>query len=173
MLRVSALLLGVFAMSAIATADPPPESPPAPAPVPAAPTGDLEKLQGYWKPLQCDFEGKAQMPAEVMQQVTVVFDKSEYHLYFKDEKAIGPNGKPVVLRLALANVALDVSTSPRTITFEFAEGPFKGQKRHGIYELAGNQLKMCYGPADNPKPSKFESGANSGYFLETWARQVK
>ena len=38
-----------------------------------------------------------------------------------------------------------------TIEFTFAEGPFKGQRRHGIYELAGNQLKMCYGPADKPR----------------------
>ena len=103
-----------------------------------------------------------------MKQVTVVFDKSEYHLYFKD-KDPDKDGKPVILRLALANIALDSTT--KSITFEFADGPLKGKKSHGIYELAGNQLKLCYGPADKPKPTKFESTANSGYFLETWARQ--
>src|SRR5262245_19831395 len=168
MLRVSALLVGVLTMSAMMTAaDQPPATPPV-----APPASDLDKLQGYWKPLQCDFQGQPQMPTEVMKQVTVVFDKSEYHLYFK-EKELDKNGNPVILRLALANVALDANASPKSITFEFADGPLKGQKRHGIYELAGNQLKMCYGPADKPRPTKFESPANSGYFLETWARQVK
>lgn len=158
MLRVCALM-GVFGMATLALADPPA----------AAPATDLDKLQGYWKPLQCEYEGKAQMPADIMKQVTVVFDKSEYHLYFKDQKA--PPGQPDVLRLAKANITLDPAT--KTITFEFADGPLKGKKSHGTYQVAGDQLKMCYGPADKPKPTKFESPANSGYFLETWARQQK
>jgi hypothetical protein len=32
-------------------------------------------------------------------------------------------------------------------------------------------LKMCYAPSDKPKPIEFKAPANSGYFLETWARQ--
>lgn len=157
-----AAVLGVMCMTTAALADPP-----------AAPAGtDLAKLQGYWKPLQCETEGKAMMPTDIMKQVTVVFDKNEYYLYFKDSKT-DKEGKPIVLRLALANVALDVNTFPKTIAFEFAEGQLKGKKSHGIYELSGNQLKMCYGPAEKPKPTKFESPANSGYFLETWARQQK
>jgi uncharacterized protein (TIGR03067 family) len=158
MLRVCALM-GVLGMGMVALADPP-----------APPATDLDKLQGYWKPLQCDSEGKAMMPVDLMKQVTVVFDKSEYHLYFKDSKT-DKDGKPIVLRLALANIALDPAA--KTITFEFADGPLKGKKSHGIYDLAGDQLKMCYGPADKPRPAKFESPAGSGYFLETWARQQK
>jgi uncharacterized protein (TIGR03067 family) len=157
MLRVC-VLMGVLGMTTLALADPPA----------ATPTSDLDKLQGYWKPLQCELEGKGQMPADLMKQITVVFDKSEYHLYFKDSK-LDKDGKPVILRLALANVSLDSAT--KTITFEFADGQLKGKKSHGIYELAGNQLKLCYGPVDKPKPTKFESPAGSGYFLETWARQ--
>lgn len=160
-IRVGALM-SALAFGTVVFADPPV----------AAPAGDMDKVQGYWKPLQCDFEGKPQMPTEVMKQVTVVFDKSEYHLYFKDTK-LDKDNKPIVFRLALATISLDPSTTPKSITFEFADGPLKGKKSHGIYELSGNQLKMCYGPADKPKPTKFEAPANSGYFLETWARQVK
>ena len=162
MLRLGALL-GVFSMATMVMADPPPST---------SPASDLDKIQGYWKPLQCESEGKAMMPSDQMKQVTVVYDKTEYHLYFKDSK-LDKDGKPLVFRLALANIALDPNTSPRSITFEFADGPLKGKKSHGIYELAGNQLKLCYGPADKPKPTKFESGAGSGYFLETWVRQTK
>jgi uncharacterized protein (TIGR03067 family) len=157
--RVGALM-GILAMTTLAMADPPA----------ATPASDLDRVQGYWKPLQCELEGKGQMPPDLMKQVTVVFDKSEYHLYFKDSK-LDKSGKPIIFRLALANVALDETTSPKTITFEFAEGPLKGKKSHGIYEVAGNQLKMCYGPVEKAKPAKFESPAGSGYFLETWARQ--
>jgi uncharacterized protein (TIGR03067 family) len=134
------------------------------------PADDLNGLQGNWKPLQCEYQGDPQMPADVMKQVTVVFDKNEYFLYFVDRNK---DGTPKVLLLAKAAVALDPTTKPKSIAFEFADGPLKGQKRHGIYELAGNQLKMCYGPGDKPKPTEFKAPPNSGYFLETWARQVK
>lgn len=141
----------------------------APAPgADAKSADDLAALQGNWKPLHCEYQGEPQMPAEVMKQVTVVFDKSEYFLYFVDKPK---DGQPKVLRLALANVALDAATKPKSITFEFADGPLKGQKRHGIYELAGNQLKLCYGPAEKARPTEFKAPANSCYFLETWARQ--
>jgi uncharacterized protein (TIGR03067 family) len=160
MLRV-ALLLGVMVMTEVFTlacaAEP-------------KPADDLTGLQGNWKPLQCEYQGTPQMPADVMKQVTVVFDKGEYHLYFVDKTK---DGAPKVLRLAQANIVLDSSTSPKSITFEFPDGPLKGQKRHGIYELAGNQLRLCYGPVDKPKPTEFKALPGSGYFLETWARQVK
>ncbi|AMV27305.1 hypothetical protein VT84_23095 [Gemmata sp. SH-PL17] len=161
MIRVGALM-SALAFGAVAWADPPA----------AAPSSDQDKVQGYWKPLQCDYEGKAMMPTDIMKQVTVVFDKDQYHLYFKDSK-LDKDGKPIIFRLALASIQFDPSTTPKSITFEFAEGPLKGKKSHGIYELAGNQLKMCYCTTDKPKPTKFESPANSGHFLETWARQVK
>jgi uncharacterized protein (TIGR03067 family) len=156
-MRRIALVLGVLAAGTVTAAGADPK-----------PVDDLAALQGNWKPLQCDHQGVPQMTPDLMKQVTVVFDKHEYHLYFVDKDK---NGKPKPLRLALANVRLDQTTSPKSITFEFADGPYKGEKRHGIYELAGNQLKLCYGPSDKPKPTEFKSPANSGYFLETWARQ--
>lgn len=134
------------------------------------PADDLALLQGNWKMLQCEYEGSPQMPAETMKQVTGVFDKSEYFLYFVTKD---PQGQPKVLRLALSNVTLNPTKNPKEITFELTEGTLKGVKRHGIYELAGNQLKLCYGPSDKPRPTKFQSIPGNGYFLETWARQMK
>lgn len=136
-------------------------------PPPSAPAGDLGMVQGNWKPLQVEFEGKPQMSAEEMKKITTVFDQAEYHLYYAD-KDVNP---PKVLKLAVMNVTMDGSTNPKSITFEYASGPLKGQKRHGIYELAGNQLKLCYGPSEKPKPASFAAPEKSGYFLEVWARQ--
>jgi uncharacterized protein (TIGR03067 family) len=131
------------------------------------PPGDLGALQGYWKPLSVQYEGKPQMPADEMQKVTVVIDQTEYHLYYAD-KSVNP---PKVLRLALMNVSVNDAGTPKTLEFTFADGPLKGQKRHGIYEIAGDQLKMCYGPAEKPRPAAFAAPAGSGLFLEVWAKQ--
>jgi uncharacterized protein (TIGR03067 family) len=149
------VLLGAFAVGAVFAVGADPK-----------PTGDLTAIQGNWKPLQCEFQGKSQMPTEVMNQVTGVYENAEYFLYFKD-KAKG------VLLLAHSNITLDEKSNPKGITFEFAEGPLKGIKRHGIYEIAGNELKLCYGPTDQPRPTEFKSSPGNGYFLETWARQAK
>src|SRR5262249_61876873 len=113
------------------------------------PADDLGALQGYWKPLKVEFEGKPKMTADQMKQITVVIENAEYHLYFVDRS--GP--EPMPLRLALMNITVDGSTNPKSIVMEFAAGPLKGQKRHGIYEVAGNQLKLCYGPIEKPQPT--------------------
>lgn len=134
------------------------------------PNDDLAALQGNWKPLQIESQGKSQTSAEEMKQMTGVYDKSEYFLYFVDN---GKGGKPDVMLIAHANVAIDQTKNPKEITFELAEGRLKGAKQHGIYEIAGNQLKLCYGPIDKPIPAEFKSAPGSSHILETWARQVK
>jgi len=133
-------------------------------------SNDLAALQGQWKPLHCEYEGRSQMTPEVMKQITAVYDQSDYYLYFIDK---GRDGKSRPIVLATVQVTLDPTTQPKGILFEFKDGPLKGQKRHGIYELAGNQLKLCYGPVDRPRPKEFQAPAGSGYFLETWARQLR
>ncbi|MDB5313330.1 MAG: hypothetical protein JWO38_7532 [Gemmataceae bacterium] len=132
------------------------------------PPGDLGALQGNWKPLSIEFQGAPQVSADETKKITAVFDQAEYHLYYAD-KTVNP---PKVLKLAVANVILDSSTTPKSITFEFATGELKGHKRHGIYEVAGNQLKLCYGPVEKPKPTQFAAPAGSGLFLEVWAKQL-
>lgn len=136
---------------------------------PSAPTADLAVMQGNWKPLAIQHEGKSQAPVDEMAKLTAVFDGSEYHLYYADKS----KNPPTVFKLAVMTVALDPTTSPKGITFEFASGNLKGQKRHGIYEVAGNELKLCYGPADRPRPTQFAANAGSGHFFEVWAKQPK
>jgi uncharacterized protein (TIGR03067 family) len=156
MVRLGAVLAGLVAVVGPAVGHDP------------APSDDLALLQGNWKPLSIKFEDKDQMAtAADLQKVTAVFDKTEYHLYYAD-KAVNP---PKVLKLAVANVVLDPNATPKVIEFTFAAGPLQGQKCHGIYELAGNQLKLCYGPADKPRPAGFNAPVKSGYFLEVWAKQ--
>lgn len=141
--------------------------PPAPAsvvPAAAAVSGPLKAVQGYWKPLSIRLEGKPVADAERLGMLTMVYDGDESHLYFKSKK---PGAEPI--KLARAAVTLDPAT--KGVTFEYAMGPLKGQKRHGIYEVVGDELRLCYGPADKPRPAKFEAPADSGYYLEVWGKQ--
>jgi uncharacterized protein (TIGR03067 family) len=163
MLRLGVVVLACVVGTARAQTPPPAATEP-PA---KAPQGDLAALQGYWKPLSIVHSGVSQEKmADELRKLTGVFDQTEYHLYFK-----APTKDPI--RLARMTVTLDPTTTPKTVVFEFAAGPLKGQKRHGIYELAGNELKLCYGEADKPKPTTFTAPTGSGHYLEVWARQTK
>lgn len=169
MLRLGIIVVVLSVCEARAQTPPPAQVEPPAKPPQAAPTGDLATLQGNWKPLSIECAGQPQMSVEQLKQVTTVFDHAEYHLYYVN-RSVSP---PKPLKLAVANLKLDETTSPKSISFEFSEGRLKGQKLHGIYEIAGNELKMCYGPADKSKPTTFAAPAASGLFLEVWARQTK
>jgi hypothetical protein len=49
----------------------------------------------------------------------------------------------------------------------------KGSKRHGIFEFSGDQMKLCYGPAELPRPTNFEAPKGSAVFCEVWERHKK
>ena len=55
--------------------------------------------------------------------------------------------------------ALDESASPRSINITIADGPDKGKKKLGIYEVKDNVLRLCVGPVGGKRPARFESTA--------------
>ena len=76
MVRLGAVVAGLVVVGLAVGGNPPPSD-------------DLAALQGNWKPLSIQFEGKDQMTATELQKVTAVFDQKEYHLYYAD-KAVSP-----------------------------------------------------------------------------------
>lgn len=141
-----------------------------PAVVPAsavAPTGavaeELKRMQGYWKPQSVVFDAAEQIPdGAARAKLTMVVKDSEFRTYYCQDAA-----KDVHFRLFTADLTLD----PAAHTFELTvrDGQKKGDRRHGIYELSGATMKLCYGPIDKPRPTTFAAPKGSGVFLETWA----
>jgi uncharacterized protein (TIGR03067 family) len=123
---------------------------------------DSASLNGYWKPESIQHDGKEQLPnAKERASFTLVVEKSEYRMYYMtDEK----EGK--ALRLFVADFRPD--SASRGFEMEVKDGQKKGLKVHGIYEVSNGTLKVCYGPADKPRPTKFEAPAGSGLFNEVW-----
>ena len=134
---------------------------PAPAATPPVPE-ELKKLQGHWKCASIVFDGVEQTanPKE-RDALTLVVKAAEYRMYCVSDPA-----KDLHLRLFTGEIALDAATG--TFTLAVVDGREKGKKIHGIYELTADQFKTCYGPADKPRPTKFETAKDSGLFVETW-----
>jgi uncharacterized protein (TIGR03067 family) len=64
-----------------------------------------------------------------------------------------------------ANFMLDPGKTPKTIDLRPIGGDDKGKTFLGIYELTGTDLKMCFGPANGPRPTEFTSLPNQSLIV--------
>ena len=72
-----------------------------------------------------------------------------------------------------ATFAVNPSTKPKSIDYTITEGPDKGKKPLGIYELNGDTVRFCFAVPGNGRPSKFSTSAEDGRTLSTWKRTKK
>ena len=136
------------------------------AQAPAVPP-ELKRLDGFWKPQSVVADGQEQLKsAEAKASITLRIKDGEYALF-----QIADAKEDKHYRLCTADLRLD----PAAKTFELAvkQGFKKGQKMHGVYEHTSNEFKVCYGPAEKPRPTKFEAPKGSDYFCETWVPEKK
>ena len=96
------------------------------------------------------------MPAELRNNMTLEFkgNKATPHMNQQQEKP--------------ADFKLDATKSPRQIVIKTPDG----QELHGIYELNGDTLKMCFSQG-NKAPTKFESPKGSEIVLLVMEREKK
>ena len=52
---------------------------------------------------------------------------------------------------------VDASTTPWKVELTGTEGEHKGKKMHGIAQLDGDNLKICFSKPDEEPPTKFET----------------
>jgi uncharacterized protein (TIGR03067 family) len=128
---------------------------------------DTKAIVGFWKPVSVIADGVERFPeGKAREAITLVVKEGEYRLYHCIDAA-----KDLHHRLATAEIKLDPTTKGIELTIK--DGPQKGQKSHGIYELKDGKFRVCYGPADKPKPTKFDAPAGSGLFCETWTPEKR
>ena len=131
-----------------------------------APDG-TQAFIGVWVPQSCIVKGQEQLPQKADRDaIRLSIENGEYKLYILTdaEKMIGR-------RVSTAELSVDEKAGTFELTIK--EGVKKGVKLHGIFELTKVSLRMCYGPAEKPRPAKFEAAAESDNFYETWERHKK
>jgi uncharacterized protein (TIGR03067 family) len=140
------LLVGVTAF--LVAADPPKED---------AAKKDLESIQGTWKIVMLEADGE-QAPAEIVATVKLVF---------KDDKLTFTPGEPGFTNYTYK---LDPTAKPANFDMTHTDGANKGKTQKGIYSLAGDSLKICFGQADQ-RPKEFTAKANSGQAMYVLKRE--
>jgi uncharacterized protein (TIGR03067 family) len=111
---------------------------------------DLDNLQGSWKVVSLEKDGKKQ-PEDALKTIKVVI---------KDDKFILKEGD----RDSEATIKLDPSSKPKTIDLTVKEGDALKTLK-GIYQLGADDLKICAAGdpgAERPKDFATKPKANVG-----------
>ena len=84
----------------------------------------------------------------------------------EDETTVTVGGQLIMK----AKFRLDASKTPKTIDYDVIDGPTKGKKHLGIYELNGDDLRLCVGRIGRPRPTNFAAADGSKHILTTYRR---
>jgi uncharacterized protein (TIGR03067 family) len=117
---------------------------------------DYKAFEGEWRFVSIQADGN-DLPAET-------FKTSRLICKGRDFTAINPDGT------SRGTFSLDATKSPKTIEITVTEGPEKGEKFVGIYELKGDTYKLCGSFKSKERPRAFESKPGSGQVFEVLER---
>jgi uncharacterized protein (TIGR03067 family) len=117
---------------------------------------DKEKLQGKWL-----------VTSGVMDGTEIPKDQIKGDLVFKGDTYTYTAGEG---EGGAGTFKIDPSKKPKVMDSVPSEGPVKGQTIEEIYEIDGDNLKICLALPGNPRPTEFKAPEGSGRWLFTYKR---
>jgi len=121
------------------------------------PAGPPTGLEGEWRMVSANFDGKP-LAADMVKWCTRTT---------RGDNTVVMAGPQTMLK---ARFALDPSKKPGAIDYVNLHGGDKGKTQLGIYELIDDRLTICMSPPSKPRPEAFESSRGDGRSLTVWRR---
>jgi len=115
-----------------------------------------ESIDGVWLPSSAELAGKP-WPEEFRKITRLTINGDQYTL------TVGQSPDKGTLKL-------DPSTTPKSLDIIGTEGPNKGKTILAIYQLQGDELKICYDLSGKSRPADFKTAAKTKLFLVTYQR---
>jgi uncharacterized protein (TIGR03067 family) len=100
---------------------------------------DLDALKGTWKAVGGEEDGKA-VPEEDAKKFKLVVDGDKYT--FTVEGVSEEQG----------TLKVDPGQKPKAIDVMIMSGDDKGKEQHGLYDVEGDTLKLCFSPPGGERP---------------------
>jgi uncharacterized protein (TIGR03067 family) len=119
---------------------------------------ELNKIQGTWKFLSQERDGKAR-PADEVAKLKITFTGDKWSVRYEDKV------------VQAGTHTLDSSKKPAQVDAVVTEGEGKGSTMLGIYELKGDTMKVCFDPKGKQRPNSFT--AKEGQFAGVIQREKK
>src|SRR5262249_51032104 len=118
---------------------------------------DRNSLQGFWDVVAVERDGGKSRDRQ---------DQGLKFIFTGDKLTLDRGGK----RSHDAKYKLDPGAKEKGIDVTFITGPSEGQTFRGIYELEGDNLKICWSRGGQKGPTKFATARDSGQVLYTLKR---
>ena len=120
---------------------------------------DLKALEGTWTVEALEYNGKD------------IKDKYNFTFSFKDDKITVEGDKNVKKEYGTFKLKLDPTTMPKCVDLTVSLGVQKDAVLEGIYEIKGDDLKMCICVLGKDRPTEFKSPDGGSVVLLTLKRQ--
>jgi uncharacterized protein (TIGR03067 family) len=118
---------------------------------------DLKKLEGTWKVVLVEADGK-KMPGEQYRDMRMVVHANRYTVRRGDRV------------LERGTFTVDPSHKPKAIDVTPTEGKDKGKTFRGIYAIEGDTARDCFSRTGKERPREFTAKAGSGCVLRHYKR---
>ena len=119
---------------------------------------EVEKLQGAWATLSIEADGQKVTDEEKIKTRKLTTKGDKYTLKVGDETVQG-------------TIEINPAKKPKTIDVKPDSGSNKGKTLLGIYQLEGDNLKICLAPPGKDRPAEFASNAGTGHQLVVYKRE--
>jgi uncharacterized protein (TIGR03067 family) len=121
----------------------------------AAVKAEVKKLQGTWKVTAVTYNGKD------------FYEKGQppFDFIIKGDEIVVQGNDAVKKEYARMRFKLDPSFTPKLFDLTVTGGIQLNAKMEGIYELKGDDLKLCIRIFGNDRPTKFEAPGDSSNAL--------
>jgi uncharacterized protein (TIGR03067 family) len=116
----------------------------------------LRSMEGAWTFRSLEVDGQ-NMPASVIGDSKILIDADRFRSEMGDATFEGV-------------FTIDVEATPPRIDIDFVEGPEAGNRSEGIFELNGDELRICLGLVGSSRPDRFLTKKGSGHALEQLVR---
>jgi uncharacterized protein (TIGR03067 family) len=118
---------------------------------------DTRDMEGTWKPLSAELAGE-KWPQKILDTMKLTMKGDKYTV-----EVGGRNDE--------GTVTLDPAKSPKTMDIKGTNGPNKGKTFLVIYELKGDELRVCYDLSGKSRPTEFATKADTQLFLVTYRKE--
>jgi uncharacterized protein (TIGR03067 family) len=124
---------------------------------------ELDKIQGTWIMTELKYNGKDLSGDE----------KSKFKLVFKGDLGTVEAGEELTKEYAKLTLKLDPTAKPSLIDMKILAGSQKDAVIEGIYQLKGDELRICANIFGNDRPLRFEAPEGSSLVLVVLKREGK
>jgi uncharacterized protein (TIGR03067 family) len=119
---------------------------------------DAREMDGIWKPLSAELAGK-KYPQKILDTIKLVVKDGKYMV---EVGGLSDEG----------TVTYDPAKSPKTMDIKGTKGINKGKTFLVIYEMKGDEMRVCYDLSGKSRPTEFATKADTMLYLVTY-RKVK